>query len=133
MLNRPFTSTSIAACRKPLGSRRGVGLHCFYKVVLVVSTGELVSRSGTLQPGDRTWNFVMVIAPNSRTRGCTKCSLPERPKSFLFQCAAEQVLQNPFTRTATSADVNPPGSLMEGLLTCSRHVVRPQLVQWKWG
>ena len=48
-------------------------LDCFYKGVLVASTGGLVSGAGTLswayapQPGDPTWCMVVMSAPNSGT------------------------------------------------------------------
>ena len=48
-------------------------LDCFYKGVLVASTGGLVSGSGTLQwtyspaPGDPAWCLVVMSAPNSGT------------------------------------------------------------------
>jgi hypothetical protein len=48
-------------------------LDCFYKGVLVASTGGLVSGSGTLDwtytltPGDPTWCLVVMSAPNSGT------------------------------------------------------------------
>ena len=48
-------------------------LDCFYKGVLVASTGGLVSGSGTQQlayapaPGDQAWCLVLVSAPNSGT------------------------------------------------------------------
>ncbi len=48
-------------------------LDCFYKGVLVASTGGLVSGTGTLQwtyapaPSDSAWCLVVVSAPNSGT------------------------------------------------------------------
>jgi hypothetical protein len=48
-------------------------LDCFYKGVLVASTGGLVSGSGTLQwtyapaLGDPAWCLVVMSAPNSGT------------------------------------------------------------------
>ncbi len=48
-------------------------LDCFYKGILVASTGGLVSGTGTLQwsyapvPGDPAWCLVVVSAPNSST------------------------------------------------------------------
>ncbi|MBA3935826.1 MAG: hypothetical protein H0X38_00015 [Planctomycetes bacterium] len=48
-------------------------LDCFYKGVLVASTGGLVSGSATLQwaynpqPGDPSWCLVVMSAPNSGT------------------------------------------------------------------
>jgi hypothetical protein len=48
-------------------------LDCFYKGVLVASTGGLVSGAATLQwaynpqPGDPSWCLVVVSAPNSGT------------------------------------------------------------------
>lgn len=48
-------------------------LDCFYKGVLVASTGGLVSGTGTLQwtyapaPGDPSWCLVVMSAPNSGT------------------------------------------------------------------
>jgi hypothetical protein len=48
-------------------------LDCFYKGVLVASTGGLVSGTGTLQwtyapaPSDAAWCFVVMSAPNSGT------------------------------------------------------------------
>jgi hypothetical protein len=48
-------------------------LDCFYKGVLVASTGGLVSGTGTLQwtyaptPGDPAWCLVTVSAPQSGT------------------------------------------------------------------
>ena len=48
-------------------------LGCFYKGVLVASTGGLVSGTGTLQwvyapaPSDPAWRLVVMSAPNSGT------------------------------------------------------------------
>lgn len=48
-------------------------LDCFYKGVLVASTGGLVSWTGSLQwsyapmPGDPAWCLVVMSAPNSGT------------------------------------------------------------------
>jgi hypothetical protein len=49
-------------------------LDCFYKSVLVASTGGLVSGTGTLQwtydpaPGDALWCLIVMSTPNSKQR-----------------------------------------------------------------
>lgn len=58
-------------------------LDCFYKGVLVATTGGLVSGTGTLQwaynpqPGDPTWCLVVMSAPNSGTAWVYTLNCPE--------------------------------------------------------
>ena len=58
-------------------------LDCFYKGVLVATTGGLVSGSATLQwaynpqPGDPSWCLVVMSAPNSGTAWIYTLSCPQ--------------------------------------------------------
>lgn len=58
-------------------------LDCYFRGVLVASTGGLVSGSGTLQwtyapaPGDPSWCLIVVSAPNSGTAWIYTLNCPE--------------------------------------------------------